>query len=310
MKKIMFSSFFYITMNMVMKMIDIFTQIKNNKDLSHNEKIVGKFILENPEQFLKMNVKEMSEKCLVSSSAIYRLCEKLNLSGFSDLKVKVSASYNQYIQTGDFDFDYPIRQHQTHYEIIHKIKEDYDKTLNSTAGLFSLEQLKKITSAMHKAKVIDIYTSAGNVYFAQNFQFQMKEIGVQVNVPIEDYDQRLTAASSDSTHFSIIISFGGRSVLTASIPQILKARKSPILLIGSQDYISQVDYHDYYLYMSAYENHYHKISSFSTRQSLLYILDVLYTCYFEVNYEDNVKKKLAYYEYIGGSTSELFNQDK
>ena len=289
-------------------MIDVFTQIKNNKELSHNEKVVGQFILEKPEQFLNMNVKQISETCLVSSSTIYRLCEKLGLSGLSDLKVKISASLNQYIHEEDFDFDYPIRQHQTHYEIIHKIREDYEKTLDSTTGLFSLEQLKKITSAMHKAKVIDVYTSAGNIYFAQNFQFQMKEIGVQVNVPVEDYDQRLTAASSDSMHFSIIISFGGRSVLTASIPQILKARKSPILLIGSQDYISQVDYHNYYLYMSAYENHYHKISSFSTRQSLLYILDVLYTCYFEVNYEENIHKKLEYYKYISQSTNELFNQ--
>lgn len=228
-------------MNMVMKMIDVFTQIKNNKELSHNEKVVGQFILENPEQFLNMNVKQISDTCLVSSSTIYRLCEKLNLSGLSDLKVKVSASLNQYIHNEDFDFDYPIRQHQTHYEIIHKIREDYEKTLDSTTGLFSLEQLKKVTSAMHKAKVIEIYTSAGNIYFAQNFQFQMKEIGVNINVPIEEYYQRLTAASSDETHFSIIISFGGRGILASSLSKILQEKKSPILLIGSPKYISEVN---------------------------------------------------------------------
>ena len=39
---------------------------------------------------------------------------------------------------------------------------------------------------MKKAKVIDIYTSAGNINFALNFQFQMKEIGIDVNISIED----------------------------------------------------------------------------------------------------------------------------
>lgn len=30
---------------------------------------------------------------------------------------------------------------------------------------------------MQKAKIIDVYTLAGNVNFALNFQFQMQEIG-------------------------------------------------------------------------------------------------------------------------------------
>ena len=57
-------------------------------------------------------------------------------------------------------------------------------------------------------------------------------------------------------------------------------------------------YSDFHLYISPYENHYKKISSFSTRLSLLYILDVLYTCYFELDYKDNVKKKMDYYDLI------------
>lgn len=47
-----------------------------------------------------------------------------------------------------------------------------NKPLNLTANLFSLDQLRLIASAMKKAKVIDIYTSAGNINFALNFQFQ------------------------------------------------------------------------------------------------------------------------------------------
>ena len=45
-------------------------------------------------------------------------------------------------------------------------------------------------------------------------------------------------------------------------------------------------------------NHYKKISSFSTRLSILYILDVLYTCYFKLDYQENIEKKLAYYNNI------------
>lgn len=61
---------------------------------------------------------------------------------------------------------------------------------------------------MEKSQIIDVYTSAGNINFALNFQFQMQEIGIQVNVPIDEYQQRLTAASSNENHLAIIITFG------------------------------------------------------------------------------------------------------
>ena len=67
--------------------------------------------------------------------------------------------------------------------------------------------------AMQKAKIIVVYTSAGNVNFALNFQFQMQEIGRIVNVPIDEYQQRLIASSSNSDHLVIFISFDGRGLL-------------------------------------------------------------------------------------------------
>lgn len=283
-------------------MMNIFALLKITKDLTNSEKAVAQFILEKPHEFLNMNTKQISEKCFVSTSSIYRLCDKLNLSGLSELKVKISGSVDNYLQdNNDFDFNFPIQQNQTHFEIIKKLKEDYEQTILSTSELFQLDQLKHAIHKMKKAKVIDIYTSAGNVSFAYNFQFQMMEIGMQVNVPIDEYQQRLLASSSDENHFAIVISFGGRGLLAHAIPSILNQNHTPILLVSSSDYLPQDLSFDYQLYMSSYEDHYHKISSYSTRLSLLYILDVLYTCYFELDYEHNLEKKMLYYHMISHS---------
>ena len=126
----------------------------------------------------------------------------------------------------------------------------------------------------------------------------MQEIGVHVNVPVEDYQQRLLAASSDSSHIAIIISFEGRGVFTGVLPQILQENKTQIILISSPTYQVKNMKPDYQLYLSPKENHYKKISSFSTRLSLLYVLDVIYASYFELDYKKNIEKKLKYYEQI------------
>lgn len=279
--------------------MNLFINLKENKDLSKNERILADYILKHPEDVLKMSSKDLGKVCFVSTATVYRLCDKLGLSGFSDLKIKITSSLDDYRKSNeDFNFDFPVNQFQTHYEIIQKIKEDYEQTLNLTANLFSLDQLRLIASAMKKAQIIDVYTSAGNINFALNFQFQMQEIGKQVNVPIDEYQQRLIAASSNENHLAIIITFGGRGILSDILPRILHKVKTPIVLISSYDYTFKDLDPDYQLYISSYENHYKKISSFSTRLSILYILDVLYTCYFKLDYQENIKKKLAYYNNI------------
>lgn len=279
--------------------MNLFINLKENKDLSKNERILADYILKHPEDVLKMSSKDLGKECFVSTATVYRLCDKLGLSGFSDLKIKITSSLDDYRKSNeDFNFDFPVNQFQTHYEIIQKIKEDYEQTLNLTANLFSLDQLRLIASAMKKAQIIDVYTSAGNINFALNFQFQMQEIGKQVNVPIDEYQQRLIAASSNENHLAIIITFGGRGILSDILPRIFHKVKTPIVLISSYDYTFKDLDPDYQLYISSYENHYKKISSFSTRLSILYILDVLYTCYFKLDYQENIEKKLAYYNNI------------
>ena len=279
--------------------MNLFINLKENKELSKNERILADYILKHPEDVLKMSSKDLGKECFVSTATVYRLCDKLGLSGFSDLKIKITSSLDDYRKSNeDFNFDFPVNQFQTHYEIIQKIKEDYEQTLNLTANLFSLDQLRLIASAMEKAQIIDVYTSAGNINFALNFQFQMQEIGIQVNVPIDEYQQRLIAASSNENHLAIIITFGGRGILSDILPRILHKVKTPIVLISSYDYTFKDLDPDYQLYISPYENHYKKISSFSTRLSILYILDVLYTCYFELDYQENIDKKLMYYHHI------------
>lgn len=279
--------------------MNLFINLKENKELSKNERILADYILKHPEDVLKMSSKDLGKECFVSTATVYRLCDKLGLLGFSDLKIKITSSLDDYRKSNEnFNFDFPVNQFQTHYEIIQKIKEDYEQTLNLTANLFSLGQLRLIASAMKKAQIIDVYTSAGNINFALNFQFQMQEIGKQVNVPIDEYQQRLIAASSDENHLAIIITFGGRGILSDILPRILHKVKTPIVLISSYDYTFKDFDPDYQLYISSYENHYKKISSFSTRLSILYILDVLYTCYFKLDYQENIEKKLAYYNNI------------
>lgn len=279
--------------------MNIFSKLDKLTNLTTNEKTLVGFIINNTEDFIKMSAEEISATCFISTSTIYRLCRKIDLSGLSELKLQVSASINEYLkEQKPLDYNYPFKQNENQNQITLQMKELYEQTLITSLNLIDLDKLRLITNILKETQYIDFYTSAGNIYFAENFKFQMQEIGTFINVPIEEYHQRLTASTSDKNHVAIVMSYEGRGTIIQDIVNTLKNNKTTIILISSTNDSPLSKYADYNLYLSSNENHYNKISSFSTRFSLLYLLDCIYTCYFKLDYNNNIKYKLDTYRKI------------
>lgn len=277
--------------------MNVLKQLQAARGFTEQERAVALTILDDPEAFLRENGKQLARRSYVSQATLYRLCAKLGCSGLADLKMRVSGALDAYRQEdGSFNFDFPILPDQSPEEIVRNLREDYEQTVIATQNLFDAAELERCVAALSAAACIDVYASAGNVSFAENFRFQMAEIGVRVHVPVEEYAQRLAAASSDGTHLAMVISFGGRGMLVPGVVRVLKERGTPILLISSAEGTPLDPFATYHLRLCERENHYLKISSFSTRLSLLYVLDCLYATYFEKNYASNFSHKLALYD--------------
>lgn len=148
---------------------------------------------------------------------------------------------------------------------------------------------------MRNAKAIDLYTSAGNLGFFKNFQFQLREIGVNVHMAENDYEQTLMAASAGPDHLAIVLTMEGRSSTIPAIAYALEQSRTPVILLSAPGYESVFQNVKAHLWIDHNEHHYRKISSFATRMSLLYTLDVLYAIYFQTSYEENLDKKFLYY---------------
>ena len=276
--------------------MNVLKQLQAARGFTEQERAVAFTILEDPEAFLRENGKQLARRSYTSQATLYRLCAKLDCTGLADLKLRVSGALESYRQEdGSFNFDFPILPDQSTADIVRSLREDYAQTVIATQNLFDAEELERCVAAMCAAEQIDVYTSAGNVPIAQNFRFQMAEIGVRVHVPVEEYEQRLAVGDSDETHLAIVISFGGRGMLVPGVVRVLRERKTPILLIASAEGTPVDSFATYRLSLCERENHYLKISSFSTRLSLLYVLDCLYAAYFSHDYASNFSHKLAVY---------------
>lgn len=276
--------------------MNLLKKLSQLENITPNERELVNHIMNHPKETLTLTSKELADVAYVSVATVYRLLTKLDLTGFNEFKVELISSLKKLNNSEKIDPNYPILATDSTEDVIYRMSQLYQNTLDETINLFDENELKESVALLLEASQIDVYASAGNLYFAKNFQFQLQEIGCLINVPEEDYRQRLSAANSTDQNVALIVSYGGRSQTTQAVVKILNKNKTPIILLTSTQKNPISEFATKQLYMASIENHFDKISSFSTRLSLLTIFDLLYAEIFNQNFEKNSQYKLKNYQ--------------
>ena len=266
--------------------------------LSKKELKVANYILKHSEEVSKMTVAELSKKCKTSTATIMRLCYSLKYSGYKEFIKALYSDIANHIKKDEtiYDIDNEDVHDLSIESIIYSVSNLNINCLNTTLKIINPKDVEKAVELIHKATKVNIYALSGSKVVAYDAFFKFQRLGIDVQAFDEPHSQLLSASVSKPTDVAIIISFGARGVSSEHIAKLLKKNKTPINLITSTLENPLEKYAQYILYMSSYEDHYNKISSFATRLSLLYLLDCLYTCYFRLDYQKNIDKKLNYYE--------------
>lgn len=132
-----------------------------------------------------------------------------------------------------------------------------------------------------------------NLTLGQLFQRKMLSIGRQVVLPNLG-DNGLLAHSLTRYDCAIIISYSGNSESgPLSIIPVLKEREVPLIAVTSVGDNLLRQKADYTLSISSYERLYSKISTFATENSILFILNILFSICFAADYDANIQRKIG-----------------
>lgn len=276
--------------------MNIFTKIKQVDHFTEGEKIFAEYIINHPHDVVQLDLQQLAKNSYVSVSTIYRVIEKLGLSGLNQLKVQISLQSETHKEEKNIvDYNYPFHKHNTHYQIMSKMLSLYDQTLKSTFNLIDLDIFLKVIQTLYHSRNIIIFPSIGNYFMAESFQQNMLEIGVKVDVIKEHFYQHWSAQACQKDDVVMIISYAGKTPYLMDIVKTLKEKEIKMILISSTIHIPLAKYVDYHLFFSSYEDSEEKIASFSSRISLQYLLDCIYACYFNRDYEKNLNHKIEHY---------------
>ncbi len=279
--------------------MNVLTRIRMGEGLSDGERALAQVLLADPDRALGESAKQLARRAHVSQETVYRLCEKLGCSGLSDLRVRIASALPAFRgERAGVDVNFPVRAGQGGREVMGAIERDLAQTLAATANVLDPCELDRAAALVLSAGRVFVLATAGNVAFAQNFRFQMAEIGRVVVVPVDEYEQRLVASSAGEGDVVILVSFGGRGFVAPSAAELLSRRGVPVVLVASAgvtplDHLAEVK-----LALSPQEDHARKVSPFATGASLLYVLDALFARVFVEDFDGNLARRLSYYDGI------------
>lgn len=252
-------------------------------------KNIGEFILTNFNTIQNYSIDEIAKNTKTSKASIVRFAKTLGYEGWKDLKRDLIREQKVNF---DLDFNYPFQEGDDVQEIAKKIANVQMESIMDTYAHLDLETMMDCTDHIIKAKKIALFGVAPNTNIAQLFQRKMLSIGKVIE--IADFrEMGMNAKLMNENDFAIVISYSGNNATSepVNIVSILNHNNVPILAItsGGDNYLRM--HTDFVLTLCSRERLYTKIANFASEQSLLYVLNVLFACCFERNYEENDRFK-------------------
>lgn len=274
--------------------MSIMTQLEFELDFSSSEKEISKYILDNGEEVLKYSIKQLAKKTYTSPATIVRLCHKLGLEGYGDFKIKYSAEL-QYDkkQENRTDVNYPFTSDDSSHQIAYKIANLHQESIDDTLNLIDFKQLDKIINAICKANHIFIFGSGNSILAGLDFQHKMMRIGKLVELKLVPGEQVFLSYAAKEDDIAIIISYSGETADIIDIAKILKKKKITTIGITSIGDNQLSKYCNYILNTGSREKIFSKIAPFSSKTSMHYLLDIIFSCIFKQDYHNNINQKIS-----------------
>lgn len=257
-------------------------------DFSNSERLIINYILEQKTKIKDMTTKEIAKATYTSPSTLIRIAHKMNFKGWNELK-EAYLKEEEYLETHfcNIDANYPFKRNDTIKSIANKIAQLKKEAINDTLSLITHDDLQHAIRIIRKASYINVFAVSNNLLISQEFKHNMSRIKKRVDICTIQGELVHVANLADPSSCAIIISYSGETPELVRDLKILKSHNIPVIAITNIGDNTIARLADCVLKITTREKLYSKIATFSTDEAIIYLLDVLYSCIYALDYENN-----------------------
>lgn len=274
----------------------IIEKMKNTQNLSTSQQAIIDFMINEKHHLHEMTLEDIAKHTYTSPSALIRVAKKFGYQGFVEFK-KVYLEELNYLDThfDTIDANIPFIKTDNIMAISHKIATLERETIEDTMSLIDHDSLRQALNYMKQADTIHYCAVSFSSLLGENFALKMSRIGKRVSLCQLESEYLYSSSLVKENDIAIVVSYSGGFPLIKKMIDMYKSHHIPVIAITSfgQSYVRE--HADVALTISTREKMYSKIAGFSNETSIKLILDILYSCYFSLDYDKNFqfKKELS-----------------
>ncbi len=261
---------------------NILTQIKIALDeLPKSEKKVGKYILENKNDILDMNINELAEKSNTSTAAVIRLCKSLGVTGYPSLKIRLSGLIENEPDIGYSD----INPNENISSIVKKMVYNLTQTIQDTSMQIDERNILDAVKIIKEVDTIYFYGVGASYLVAKDGAQKFARVGINTYAISDRHVLATTMSSQKGKAAFWGISYSGQTeevIKFMNIAKNLKIKTISLSKVGN-NLIKTVS--DVSLSTARAPEAILRSSATSSRFAQLFVLDIVFMAYATSQYD-------------------------
>ncbi|QOS78994.1 MurR/RpiR family transcriptional regulator [Paenibacillus sp. JNUCC31] len=266
----------------------ILTQLSDMHNFTPNEKSIASYILTHKEHILHLNIQELAKVTYTSHSAINRLTRKLGLSGFKEFIISLAREFQQSTQNiSNVDPNYPFSLNESSLQVAKEIAELMKETIQKNVAFMDDKLLTQTSHLLNQAERIFIYAQGDSEIRAKSFQNKLFKINKYVVIATELSEWAHHTVNLTPRDCAIFLTYHGKSKDYIRAAQYFKSENIPFITITATSQSQLASISTICIQVPNDEVKYAKIGTFSSQIAFEYVLNVIYSCIYKIDYLNN-----------------------
>lgn len=271
-------------------LLKILTQLTDMTNFTPNEKSIASYILTHKELMLQFNIQELAKATYTSHSAINRLTHKLGLTGFKEFSIKLAREFQQDAQNiSNIDPNYPFALGESSLQVAKDIAELMKETIEKNFAFMDETSLSEAAHLLDQAKRIFIYALGDSQIRAKSFQNKLIKINKYVVITTELFEWAYHTINLTTQDCAIFLTYHEKSPIFLKAAQHFSREKIPFITITANHQSELAKMSTICIQVPNDETKHAKIGTFSSQIAFDYVLNVIYSCIFQIDYTKNMQ---------------------
>lgn len=256
---------------------------------------IGEFLLNNRAEIHEYTMVDIAKETYTSKASLVRFAQQLGYSGWKEFIYEyIHETVHNLSESENYvNPDFPFKNEDDTSTIIENISLLQIQSIQETVSNLEIKDVEKAAKILLNSNRIAILGNIPNSYYGEIFKRKLLSLNKSASV-YQRGESGIVSLNYTKNDCVILISYSGNNEKSDPIRNIkyLKQNNVPIIAITSKGENFLSINATVTLQIGGIERLTNKISNFSSEQSILTILNILYSKLFSFHYEENKINKI------------------